>query len=101
MKIVALLLLCWFAVSMAVFIFENFFFLWHMKRLGISINFWWTSVPRYLSEAYRAWGEANGVDVDDRLKMRKYLAINMFLSWIGFAVAMIVILGSRTNPSTP
>lgn len=100
MKIVAFLLLCWFALSMPAFIFENVFFYWHIKRLGIPCSFLHSSRSGYLSDIYRAWGEANGVDVDRRLKMRKYLAINMFLSWIGFAVAMIVILGSRTNPPT-
>jgi hypothetical protein len=100
MKIIAFLLLCWFALAHIACIFENGFFYRHMKRLGIPCSFLRSSHLGYLSDVYRAWGEANGVDVDDRLKIRKYLAINMFLSWIGFAIAMIVILGSRTNPST-
>jgi hypothetical protein len=98
MRIISFILLGWFAISMAAFIFENAFFYWQMRRLGIPINFLFSGLPRYLSEVYRSWGEAKGREVDFRLKIRKVLAVNALLSWIGFAVAFILIQVSRTNP---
>jgi len=98
MKIVALLLIGWFALSITASVFENMFFACHMKRLRIPFSFVRTSHLGYLSDVYRTWGEANGVDVDGRLKIRKYLTINMVLSVIGFAVGWILLEMSGTNP---
>ena len=98
MRIISFILLGWFAISTAAFIFENAFLSWQIRRLGIPIKILFSGVPRYLSEVYRSWGEAKGRDVDFRFKIRKVLAVNVFLSWIGFAVAIILILESRTNP---
>ena len=98
MKAFPFILLGWFAISMAAFIFENAFLHWQMRRLGIPINFCFAGVPRALSEVYRSWGEEKGRDVDFRLKIRKVLAVNAFLSWICFPVAFILIQAIRTKP---
>ena len=98
MKFLAFLLLCWYALSQVVYFGENWFFFLYLKKLNIPCSYLYSSRSGYLSDLYRAWGEAHGVDVDGRLKLRKYLAINFFLSWIGCAVGVIILLGGRTNP---
>jgi hypothetical protein len=70
------------------------------KKLGIPVHELNNLLPWQLSEAYRAWGNANGVNVTFRLQVRKYCMISVVISTTVFIVSCLFFLPSPPTPSS-
>lgn len=76
----------WFFLSWLVWILDYFHMYWYGKKRGIPINKLQSFFPVPINQAYRAWGEANGVDVTRRLRFRTGCFVNLIISTLVFLV---------------
>ncbi len=83
------ILATWAMLSGGALVIENACFFFYLKRVGANPSYFLSGTPPHLNSCYKKWCQISGVNPGPRLKLRKWLGINFFIS---FPICFLLII---------